>query len=94
MVASEIKQVKPQLPIVMVCDNLELADDALKSVDAIVVKTDGHHFLVATIHFVLSMDWEQQHRSGTRSLVTNKHFNRIGGKATPNCDLARPPILN
>ncbi len=78
VVASEIKQVKPQLPIVMLCDNLELADDAMKSVDAIVVNTDGHHFLVATIHFVLSVDWEQRHRSATRSPATSKHFNRMG----------------
>jgi DNA-binding response OmpR family regulator len=55
VVASEIKQVRPQVPIVMVCDNLELPEDALKSVDAIVVRSDGHHFLVATIHFVLSV---------------------------------------
>ena len=73
VVASEIKQVKPQLPIVMVCDNLELASDAMKSVDAIVVKADGFHFLVATIHFVLSMEWEQQHTGGTRSPATRKH---------------------
>ncbi len=77
VVASQIKHVKPQLPIVMVCDNLELADDAMKSVDATVVKTDGHHFLVATIHFVLSMDWEQQHTIVTRSPATRRHFNRM-----------------
>ena len=62
----------------MVCDNPELADDAMKSVDAIVVKTDGHHFLVATIHFVLSVDWEKQHISGSRSPAAGKHFNRMG----------------
>jgi DNA-binding response OmpR family regulator len=78
IVASEIKHVKPQLPIVMVCDNLELAGDAMKSVDAVVVKTDGHHFLLATIHFVLSMDWDQRHVSGSRSRATGKHFNRMG----------------
>jgi CheY-like chemotaxis protein len=78
VVASEIKQVRPQIPIVMVCDNLELPDDALKSVDAVVVRSDGQHFLVATIHFVLSMEWEQQPMSGTRSLATRKHFDRMG----------------
>ena len=78
MVASEIKQVKPQLPIVMVCDNLEWAHDAMKSVDAIVVKTDGHHFLVATIHFVLSVDWERQQMGSKRSPAAGKHFNRMG----------------
>src|ERR1700746_3186751 len=49
-VASEIKQVRPQVPIVMVCDNLELPDDALKSVAAFVIRSDGHQFLVAIIH--------------------------------------------
>ena len=70
-VASEIKQVKPQIPIVMICDDLELPCDASKSVDAFVVRTDGYHFLVATIHFVLSMDWKH-------SPATSKHFNRMG----------------
>ena len=48
VVASEIKQVRPQVPIVMVCDTLELPEDALRSVDAVVVRirrsslSDGH----------------------------------------------------
>jgi CheY-like chemotaxis protein len=78
VVASEMKQVRPQIPIVMVCDNLELPDDTLQSVDAIVVRSDGQHFLVATIYFVLSMEWEQQHVNGTRSPAARKHFNRMG----------------
>jgi CheY-like chemotaxis protein len=53
-VAAEIKKVKPQLPIVMLADHLELPEGALKSVDALVTKSDGAHFLWATIHFVLS----------------------------------------
>ena len=76
VVASEIKKVKPQIPIVMVCDNLELPDDALKSVDAIVIKSDGQHFLVATIHFVLSVEWEQQHTA--RTTEAGKPFSRLG----------------
>ena len=76
VVASEIKRVKPKLPIVMVCDNVELPNDALKAVDAIVVKSDGQHFLVATIHFVLSVEWEQQHTARTAAAV--RPFNRLG----------------
>src|ERR1051326_9447014 len=34
VVATEIKKAKPQLPIVMLADHLELPDGALKSVDA------------------------------------------------------------
>jgi CheY-like chemotaxis protein len=78
VVASEIKQVRPHVPIVMVCDNLELPEDALKSVDAIVVRSDGHHFLVATIHFVLSVEWEKQHNSAARATAGRRPFNRLG----------------
>jgi CheY-like chemotaxis protein len=55
VVAAEIKKVKPQLPIVMLVDHLELPAGALKSVDALVTKADGAHFLWATIHFVLNV---------------------------------------
>jgi len=53
VVAHEIKQVRPQLPVVMLTECLELPDDALKSVDALVAKSDGAHFLLATIRSVL-----------------------------------------
>src|SRR3954467_5417060 len=55
VVASEIKKVKPGLPIVMVADDLNLPDGALKSVDALVTRCDGAHFLWATVHFVLNV---------------------------------------
>jgi DNA-binding NarL/FixJ family response regulator len=77
VLASEIKQVRPNVPIVMVCDNLDLPDDALKSVDAIVLRSDGPHFLMATLHFVLSIEWLQQRKSA-RSPATRKPFNRMG----------------
>ena len=77
VVASEIKQVLPDIPIVMVCDNLDLAHDDLKSVDAIVVRSDGPHFLMAVVHFVLSIEWLQQ-RKHARSPSTKSLFNRVG----------------
>jgi CheY-like chemotaxis protein len=77
VVASEIRQVRPELPIVMVCDNLDLPDGALKSVDAIVVRSDGQHFLMATLHFVLSVEGEQQRKSA-RWRSTRKPSNRLG----------------
>ena len=55
VVANEIKRVRPTIPIVMLADDLELPDGALKSVDALVTKSDGAHFLWATVHFVLSV---------------------------------------
>src|SRR5579871_5069118 len=54
-VATAIKKVNPQLPIVMLADHLELPDGALKSVDALVTKSDGAHFLWATLHFILNV---------------------------------------
>ncbi len=75
-VASEIKHVRPQVPIVMVCDSLELPEDALKSVDAFVIRSDGHHFLVATIHFVLSVEWEKHRSSAARVTATRRPFKR------------------
>jgi DNA-binding response OmpR family regulator len=55
VVAAEIKQVNPQVPIVMLAENADLPDNAFKSVDALVTKSDGDHFLLATLHFVLSV---------------------------------------
>jgi DNA-binding response OmpR family regulator len=54
VIAAEIKQVRPTVPIVMLTDHLELPDGALKSVDALVTRSDGVHFLIATVHFLLS----------------------------------------
>src|ERR1700685_529766 len=48
VIAAEIKQVKPQVPIVMVAEDVELPEDALQSVDALVAKSDGPQFLLAT----------------------------------------------
>ena len=52
-VAYEIKRVKPQIPIVMMADHLEMSEGALKCVDAFADKSDGPHFLLTTIHSVL-----------------------------------------
>jgi DNA-binding response OmpR family regulator len=53
-VATQIKKVKPQLPIVMLADQLGFPDGALNSVDALVSKADGAHFLWAAVHFILN----------------------------------------
>jgi len=54
LVATEIKKVKPDIPIVMLAEHLELPDGALKSVNALVTTSDGAHFLWATVRFVLN----------------------------------------
>jgi DNA-binding response OmpR family regulator len=72
VVANEIKRVRPTIPIVMMADNLELPDGALKSVDALVTKSDGAHFLWATVHFVLNVkpaqSREEKRRARTKLL--------------------------
>jgi DNA-binding response OmpR family regulator len=70
LVANEIKRIRPTIPIVMLTDNLELPDGALSSVDALVTKSDGAHFLWATVHFVLNVK-PAQSREGKRQLQTN-----------------------
>ncbi|MGA7512654.1 MAG: response regulator, partial [Candidatus Sulfotelmatobacter sp.] len=69
-VANEIKRARPTIPIVMVTDDLELPDGALNSVDALVTKSDGAHFLWATVHFVLSVK-PAQNREAKRESQSN-----------------------
>jgi DNA-binding response OmpR family regulator len=70
LVANEIKRLRPTVPIVMLADNLELPDGALNSVDALVTKSDGAHFLWAAVHFVLNVkpaqSREGKHQSQTK----------------------------
>jgi DNA-binding response OmpR family regulator len=66
-VADEIKHIRPDVPIVMLVDHVELPADALKSVDALVAKADGPHFLLATVHFVLNVKPTQRHEAKLRS---------------------------
>ena len=54
VVADEIRRVRPQIPIVMVADPAELPHEALKSVDTLVDKSAGAHFLWAAVHFLLT----------------------------------------
>lgn len=67
VIAAEIKQVRPTVPIVLLADHMELPDGALKSVDALVAKTDGPHFLLAAIHFVLHVKPKQLREGAIRS---------------------------
>src|SRR5689334_2900676 len=53
--ASEIKQLRPTIPIVMLAENAELADAALESVDALVSTSDPPYFLWAAVHFAISV---------------------------------------
>jgi DNA-binding response OmpR family regulator len=77
VVAAEIKKVRPQLPIVMLAEHLELPEGALKSVDALVTKSDGVHFLWATVHFVLNVK-PTQRSEGTMRVQKEAHLPRRG----------------
>ena len=77
VVAAEIKKVKPELPIVMLADHLELPEGALKSVDALVTKSDGAHFLWATVHFVLNVK-PTQRTEGTLKTQKAAQLRRAG----------------
>jgi len=55
VIANEIRQTRPEIPIVMLTEHLELPNGALKSVDALVTKSDGIHFLLAAVHFMLNV---------------------------------------
>ena len=80
--AAEMKKVKPQVPIVMLTDHLELTDGILKSVDALVTKSDGPHFLWATVHFILNVKpaqhLEGKLRNQTPALVPRPGNSREG----------------
>jgi len=83
VIAAEIKQVRPTVPIVMLTDHLELPDGALKSVDALVTKSDGAHFLMATVHFVLSAKPALRHEgklgaNAAASLSSRQVTGRVG----------------
>jgi DNA-binding response OmpR family regulator len=79
LLADEIKRVRPSIPIVMLADDLELPDGALKSIDALVTKSDGAHFLWATVHFVLNVkpaqgrELESRGHSSARVRPSSRH---------------------
>jgi DNA-binding response OmpR family regulator len=91
-VAAEMKKLKPQVPIVMLTDHLELTDGTLKSVDALVTKSDGPHFLWATVHFILNVK-PAQHLEGTLSDQTPAHLRRPG-KSREGWNGGRPTLSN
>jgi hypothetical protein len=53
VIAAEVKQLRPKLPIVMLADYAQLPDGALKSVDVLGSTSDPPCFLWAAVHFLL-----------------------------------------
>jgi DNA-binding response OmpR family regulator len=91
IIADEIKQVRPEVPIVMLADHMELPVGALQSVDALVVKSDGPHFLLATVHFILNVKPAQRHEEKIRT-QTPAHLRR-SGKSRPSADQGQTDTL-
>jgi len=92
-IADEIKRVRPELPIVMLADHVELPVDALKSVDALVVKSDGPHFLLATIP--LRAQGEAAPTPGKQAQVRDARTSAAYGKITRSSKaMVRPMLLN
>jgi CheY-like chemotaxis protein len=92
-VAAEIKKVKPQLPIVMLADHLELPEGALKSVDALVTKADGAHFLWATIHFVLNVKPARPLARDMGARMPTRLRRPSGARDWLDCGRANPPMM-
>jgi response regulator RpfG family c-di-GMP phosphodiesterase len=89
-IADQIKRIRPEVPVVMLVDHVELPADALKSVDALVVKSDGPHFLLATVHFVLTVKPAQRHESKIRAKAAS-HLRRPGrSRAAADLGMASP----
>jgi CheY-like chemotaxis protein len=84
VIASEIKQVRPTIPIVMVAEHAELPDGALQAVDVLVSTSDPPHFLWAAVHFMLNVEPAQAFDPLASALVTKKNarFRRNNGKAS------------
>jgi DNA-binding response OmpR family regulator len=75
--AERIKQMRPEVPIVMLADQVELPACALASVDALVISSDGPHFLLATVHFILSVQPAQRPKAKRRA-QTSVQLRRTG----------------
>ena len=90
VVAAEIRKVKPQLPIVMLADHLELPDGALKSVDALVTKADGAHFLWATVHFILNVRPNPRGHATLSAEVPIRHRRPDGSRRGAHRSQANP----
>jgi DNA-binding response OmpR family regulator len=77
VLAAEIKQVRPKLPIIMLADHAELPKGALSAVDVLVSKSDPPHFLWAAVHFALNVKSECD-REGNRRTHTPARLRRAG----------------
>lgn len=90
-IATKIKQARPEIPIIMLIDHLEFPDDTLKSVDALVTKSDGAHLLWATVHFILTVKLAER-QAGSLRAETPTPLRRSGRSRERT--VARSALLN
>jgi CheY-like chemotaxis protein len=76
VVAAAIKKVKPSVPIVMLAGEVDLPEDALQGVDALVAESDGPITLLETVHSVLSGKAAPAHEGGLESPAAPRHLRR------------------
>jgi DNA-binding response OmpR family regulator len=81
VVATEIKKTRPQIPILMVIDNLEVPDGALKSVDMVVAKFDGEPFLLSAVRSVLETKPVVPAKTRKTTRVATRHPGSVDPKA-------------
>jgi hypothetical protein len=65
----------------MLVDHLELPDGTLKSVDAVVTKADGAHFLWATVHFIFNAKLNPHDQAAVSAQVPLRHRRPAASRA-------------
>lgn len=95
VVADEIKQVRPEIPIVMLTESLDLPNGALKSVDVLVTKSDGPHFLLAAVHFMLNVKPAQRRETpaNLRRPGRSRAARVLATNLRPRLDARQTPTL-
>jgi CheY-like chemotaxis protein len=79
VVAAEIKKTRPQIPILMMLDHLDVPEGALRNVDMVVAKYDGDHFLLSAIRSVL--ETKPLLPGKTRKSSRNRSLSREGTRS-------------
>lgn len=92
VVADEIKHIRPHLPVVMVADPQGLPHEALKSVDTLVDKSDGPHFVWAALHFLLTTEAQRDRSAvGAQTMQERRGETRTRKRAMRSNQVAADP---
>ena len=95
VVAAEIKQVMPDMPIVMLAEPEELPAGALQAVDALVPRSDPPHFLWAAVHFALNVRRGMNVRTGSMPIqVAGRTSKSRRSSRRPKTDSSRTALYN